>query len=528
MSRKIEHLAIVGCGFAGTSALFQAVDAYPLTSITVFEASGDFGPGYPYKADDCPDYLLNNTTDTLCLAPGNRRAFITWLTAHPEIAAEVPPKGHLPRRAYGAFLADVVATARTMAAIKGIEVLLVAEPVTALRRDPATGALTLRDGAGGETHADAVILTTGRCPLADRLPHPPPGSSARYVPDHIRSAALDDVPLDATVHVLGASLGAYDVVNRLFAPGTGCRFERDGDGVRFVPGHNGRHVVLCSRSGRLKNMQSRYPRTLDRRHFTADALRSTAGPEGLTLHQIAGAIIAEAEAQGHSLDFAALRDPYSGCADTDAVQARAADLLDAAIARAADPAGRNFLVDLFANAQLDIWQLFGARHLAPEAERRYREHYETATLAYAAPCPIATGEKLLALMRAGRLTLLKGTTGPAFDAARDAYAIRHDFGTAHARILVNATGAVDRCVTSPGQSPLIQDLVRQGLMRPYMLAGQPAKGADVDMATLRLPDADNIYVASMLLWGPGFFTSSAFLMATCVARILATMVATEA
>jgi hypothetical protein len=84
-------------------------------------------------------------------------------------------------------------------------------------------------------------------------------------------------------------------------------------------------------------------------------------------------------------------------------------------------------------------------------------------------------------------------------------------------------GAVDRDVTSPGQPALIQDLVRQGLMRPYLLQGRPYKGADVDMATLQLPQARNIYVANMLLWGPGFFTSSAFLMATFVSRILTTI-----
>lgn len=522
--QRIDHLAIVGCGFTGTSALYQAVERGQVKSITVFEASGDFGPGYPYRGDDCPDYLLNNTTDTLCLAPGNRRAFITWLGAHPEIAADVPPKGHLPRRAYGAFLADVVAAARTTAAIKGIDVTLVPHAVTGLLRDPATGTLTLAHGDGRSTRADAMILASGRCPLADRLPHPPAGSGARYIPDHICDATLDTVPMDASVHVLGASLGAYDVVNRLFSPASGCRFDRSSDGtLRFVPGANARHVVLCSRSGRLKAMQSRHPRALERRHFAADALRHQAGPDGLTLEDAARAITRDVEAHGLSLDWEAIREPYMGCLDTAAVQQRAMHLLQEAIARADDPAGRNILVDLFAQAQLDIWQLFGERLLNPQAERRYREAFETATLTYAAPCPISTAEKILALMQAGRLTLLKGTRDATFDVGCDAYAIDHDFGTTHARILVNAMGAVDRDVTSPDQPALIRDLVRQGLMRPYTLEGRPSKGADVDMATLQLPEARNIYVASMLLWGPGFFTSSAFLMATFVSRILATM-----
>ena len=76
------------------------------------------------------------------------------------------------------------------------------------------------------------------------MPAPPPaGSQACYVPTHIGDARLDTLPLDATCHVLGASLSAYDVVNRLFGPATGCRFTRAADGrLRFEPGPNQRRV----------------------------------------------------------------------------------------------------------------------------------------------------------------------------------------------------------------------------------------------------------------------------------------------
>jgi hypothetical protein len=45
----------------------------------------------------------------------------------------------------------------------------------------------------------------------------------------------------------------------------------------------------------------------------------------------------------------------------------------------------------------------------------------------------------------------------------------------------------------------------------------------VDMATSRAIGSRSIYVANMFLWGPGFFTSSAFIMATIVERILRAM-----
>ena len=125
-----RHIAIVGCGFAGTSALFQLVDRHPVREITVFEASGHFGPGYAYRPDECGDYLINNTTDTMCLLASNRRAFIEWLNGRPEFAASLAPKGHLPRKVYGEFLVDVMRSVRTIAAIKGIRLREVGMEVT--------------------------------------------------------------------------------------------------------------------------------------------------------------------------------------------------------------------------------------------------------------------------------------------------------------------------------------------------------------------------------------------------------------
>jgi hypothetical protein len=58
------------------------------------------------------------------------------------------------------------------------------------------------------------------------------------------------------------------------------------------------------------------------------------------------------------------------------------------------------------------------------------------------------------------------------------------------------------------------------LLRPYSRDGQELDGAAVDMKTFRVIGSRHIYMANMLLWGPGFFTSSAFLMASIVERLL--------
>ncbi len=514
-----SHIAIVGCGFAGTSTFFQLVYRYPAKKITIFEASGDFGPGYAYRTDECPDYLINNTTDTMCLTPASRRAFLDWLRAQPDVGPDLDERGHLPRRMYGRFLHDVFEATRVSAAVKGIGVDLVPHEATELRQLEGGG---VRIGwAGGEIHADAAILTTGRCPDLDDYESPPEGSAARYLPTQVLTPELDDIPDDATVHILGASLSAYDVINRLFSPESGCSFERASNGeLRFIAGSNQRHVVLCSRSGRLKAMQSQRPRALQRTHFTAEQLRARSGADGLTLDEVRSLIDEEAENHGLHLDWESIAEPYSNCDSVEAVTARAGALLRSAINAATDEEQTNFLVDLFADTQFEVWNAWADRTLAAVSERTYRQHRETAALAYAAPCPVPTAERILALLEAGRLSVVKGvrTTRLADDGS--GYVIEHDFGADNACVLVNATGKTLRDVTDTRQSPLIRTMAEKGLLRPYGRDGSTMLGADVDMQSFRLPGTANIYMANMFLWGPGFFTSSAIVMATIAERIV--------
>jgi hypothetical protein len=42
--------------------LLPARRPLPVREITIFEASGEFGPGYAYRPSECRDYLINNTT----------------------------------------------------------------------------------------------------------------------------------------------------------------------------------------------------------------------------------------------------------------------------------------------------------------------------------------------------------------------------------------------------------------------------------------------------------------------------------
>lgn len=512
-----ERVAIIGCGFTGTSALYQLVENYPVREILIFEKSGEFGPGYPYRASECRDYLLNSATDTLCIEPGDRTAFLQWLMQNAEPGA-IDAKGYLPRAEFGAFLADMVRTACARAADKGIRVTAIPAEVTAARENSA-GSVELV-WPGGREVADAVILATGRCPDI-AAPAPPDGTwKTRYFPSQVNCDGLDDIPMDATCHVLGASLSAYDIINRMFSADTGCRFERDETGLRFIPGPNRRRVVLSSRSGRLKKVQSLHPMPIRRTRLAPKVIASLARDRQLTMEAVAALINEEAALHHATIDWPVILDPYNGCNSVADVDRRAADILATDIARALGGGAGNFLVDLADDAQLCLWDTFASHDFSPEEELRYRRTIESAFLTYSAPCPVTTAERLLALLRHGRVSIRMGTAKSVASATGTEFLISHKFGQEKAPILINASGTMDRRVGSARQGALIKSLRDAGLIRPYLLDGAEQDGASVDMSTFRATGSRSIYIANMLLWGPGFFTSSAFMMAFVVEKIL--------
>ncbi|MDG1437764.1 MAG: hypothetical protein P8P98_02225, partial [Emcibacteraceae bacterium] len=369
--------------------------------------------------------------------------------------------------------------------------------------------------------ADKAIITTGHCPNKDRYDQPPQGSTALYFSDHVNEKTLDNVALDAKVHILGASLSAFDVVGRYYSEDTGSKFERDEEGIlHFNAGPSDRELVLCSRSGRLKKMKSRTPKTVKRDHFTVDYL-SSLGPKGeLKLEDIVAAIKNDCDLNDGDTPWSEIFNPYEGCKTNAEFNKKAADILSKDLETAMNGSPRNILVDIFGDAGLEIWDIFAAHLVSSDEEKRFRKFYETSTLTYEASCPILTAEKLLALHRAGRLSFIKGVRTVSFNKNDDAYHIEHQYGTELASILINTTGSVDRDIRSSNQPALIQNMYKNGLMSPYTCGGDVMPGADVDMSSFRVTGTNNIHLASMLLWGPGFYTSGSIIMATIVDRIL--------
>ena len=518
-----KHIALIGCGFTGTSAFYQLVDQYPVDEITIFEASGIFGPGLPYQADECKDYLLNNTNDTLCLTPDNKRAFLNWLRSNPTLPdgvelPEIDERGNIARVYYGYFLENVFRGTLTNASIKNIKVTLISEEVTDIS-ETKNGVKII--SKSGSITADKAILTIGHCPNKDWYESPPKGAKTLYFPDHVNEVALDKVPLDAQSYVLGASLSAFDVVGRFFSESTGAKFVRQEDGtLEFIPGPNKREIILCSRSGRLKKMKSRRTKKISRQHFTLEYLSSLKKNGPLTLENIAEAIKKDCALNNGGTPWAEILTPYDGCDTLEKFNNRAFEILTKDLETAINGTERNILVDVFGDAGLEIWDIFAAHLISADEEKRFRKKYETATLTYEASCPILTAERILALHRSGCLRMIKGVKSVTFNQDDDAYHIQHEYGRDIAKVLINTTGSVDRNVKSDLQPPLIKQMTNKNLIKPYVCGGDKMPGADVNMDTFLINGTKNIHLASMLLWGPGFYTSGAIIMATIVDRIL--------
>lgn len=519
-SRQPDHVAIVGGGFSGTSALVQLVSRGSPRRITIFEKGDTLGPGYPYAVDESEDYLINNTADTMGIDPDAASGFVDWLAGHSELTPNVDPKAHYPRSWFGAYLRDTFNRALREANDRGIQVQTITREVTDL--EPISQGVRVHYGSE-TTEVDRTILCTGRLP--DRVfdDPPPAGSKTLYIPSHIPGPMLDSVALDATCYVLGASLSAYDVINRLYSPSSGCTFtRREDDSLEFTSNGNERRVVLCSRTAQLKKIQNPTPVSIERRHFTVDAIRQLAREGRLEASSLGSLVERDIANAGLRVAWSSVLDRYRDCDSAAAVNLAARRILESDLrsARGGELSLDQYLVDYLSDARDVLWEVFACGALSLDDELRYRERYETTLLSYFAACPIQTGERVHALMKAGRLRLVRGVVATRFDKDQDCYIIETIDGREQTRVLIQTTGSVHRDVSTSSQAAWTRALFARGLLRPYERDGTRLLGAAVNMSNFSLPAASEIYLANQLLWGPGFFVSSALTMSTIVRCIV--------
>lgn len=262
-----HRIAVVGTGPRGLSVLerlaARLAEQNPATPVEVYAIDAhEPGPGRVWRPEQ-PAQLLMNTpagevtmfsgaADSGPARPGAGPSLAEWWSEEePDVGG---PLAYAPRGTYGRYLRFVLdAVERGLP--QRARLHRVRAEVRALHRaDDGRGRrLELADGT--VLHADRVVLTTGhpltrltsaQQELADFAARHPGLTYVRG--DSAADMPLADLPAGATVGVLGLGLAFYDVM-ALLTEGRGGRYEREGDGLRYVPSGREPLLVAGSRSG---------------------------------------------------------------------------------------------------------------------------------------------------------------------------------------------------------------------------------------------------------------------------------------
>jgi uncharacterized NAD(P)/FAD-binding protein YdhS len=206
--RRIEHVAIIGAGFAGSLQAINLV-RHGGPRATLIERRDGAGRGVAYSAAH-PGHLLNVRAGNMSALPDKPDHFVRWLAErHPEV------HGFAPRLVYGDYLEELLADTRQRAPER---VSLCQAEAVDIQSNAQGVRVLLRDG--GVVDADAAVLAVGNLP-----PHEPPILAAaglppgRYVADPWGSDLASGLEPGSTVLTIGAGLTMIDVALLLEARG---------------------------------------------------------------------------------------------------------------------------------------------------------------------------------------------------------------------------------------------------------------------------------------------------------------------
>jgi len=202
------EIAVVGAGFSGTMVavhLLRLARSFSAdVSVALYEQGGAPGRGHAYGTTS-PIHLLNVPAGRMSAFPDAPTHFLDWARARD---GSVRPEAFLPRHDYGEYLAEILnretKESKGRLEIRSAEVLDV---------ESAGEGLRLRFRSGPARSASRVVLATGH-----PLPAPPiPLDRAvldggRYKENPWDSAALDRLPGDASLLLIGSGLTAVDVL----------------------------------------------------------------------------------------------------------------------------------------------------------------------------------------------------------------------------------------------------------------------------------------------------------------------------
>jgi uncharacterized NAD(P)/FAD-binding protein YdhS len=211
----VSTIAIVGAGFCGTLTAAHVLRADPTANVVLIERSGRFGPGLAYSTPSAVHYL-NVPAGNMSAFEDDSGHFLRWAQERDPHAAT---GSFLPRGVYGQYLKSLLAAERSRAGThdSGGRLREVHGDAIAVEPGEAGGAVVVMK-SGERIKADRVVLAVG-----NSMPATPPGGDADllahsgYIGNPWDSGALDRIPPDQPVLIVGTGLTMMDVVMSLAA-----------------------------------------------------------------------------------------------------------------------------------------------------------------------------------------------------------------------------------------------------------------------------------------------------------------------
>ncbi len=479
------NFAIIGGGLTAAAMLCQLVNRVqqkaakgrlnPSTiGIQVYEKQDTFGPGFPHSDKFVlPFHITNMCASDMGIIAGRPGDFEDWVAINSDHLqkrfggfqaassgdAEFGQEcNHYPRAVMGAYLEARFQKAVESAQRLGLDVHLAPQTEVVDLKESGSGVtLRIRDLQSqhdDSREADRVLLATGHwfetTDQANYFSSPWP---AREL--------IRNIPAGAKVAVIGTSLSAIETLLTLTAEG---EFNRNQSGqLTYAPPDNTRTFCLYSRCGLLPKVRGKMGlyrnRFLNRENL--DRLLSN-NRGNLRLEAIFKLLDAELQAAyGHPIDWDEVLNP------TDSP----ADLLQKYIADAVNGDGPDgeLIWQTILHQSFDMVRDMYL-NLTLDDRRRFDRHYTSLFFTHAATQPALNAEKLLALMKAGIVRVIKlGKKYRLFKAEdSDHYEFIYEDsrGTSNRdafRYVVNARGQKRSLETNP--SELARNLLESGTVQ---------------------------------------------------------------
>ncbi len=477
-------LSIIGGGLTGTAMLWQcirqarmAADRHPgLPSrmrLRIFEKQKQFGPGFPHNnANVLQFHITNMCASDMGIFPENPEDFQSWTVRNLSFLIErfnwfgpfldqqddFPAVcGHYPRAIMGEYLKTRFFQAVALARQMGITVELhCCTEVFEMQHDSEGFRLFCRNPATGERSvikAGQVLIATGHWQKESRDPN--------FFPSPWPALMLRQrIPMGAKVGIIGTSLSAIETLLTLTSED---RFGRSESGdLVYQPPENTRTFCLFSRKGLLPKVRGRTG-SYQNQFFCPDILEKILADKtrSNSWEAVFGLLNSDLQsAYGRPFDWDELMNP-SGTSEIMLAQS----IKDATKGdnRKGDVLWQTVLLQGLGTVK----QIYLS--LTPRQRKIFEEQYASAFFTHAATQPIINAEKLLALIRAGIVEIIR--LGSSYQLLKDdpqgryVFVYKDPYGHAKKEAcsyLVDARGQDKSILTD--HSSLTQSMVAQGIV----------------------------------------------------------------